>query len=151
MTSIFMKTCIFRQSQITLIYYFLFCYCILWLYSNTSRLQRAIFINFNICQQRSSIKNVFLEISQNSQESTCARVSFFNIALQTLLKKRLWHRCFPENFVKFLRTSFLQKISGRLLLKFIVSWEVHRSLFSYSFAKFFLQYLQLFCDGCTFH
>ena len=28
---------------------------------------------------------------------------FFNI---TLLKKRLWHRCFPVNFVKFLRTSF---------------------------------------------
>ena len=24
----------------------------------------------------------------------------------TLLKKRLWHRCFPLNFVKFLRTSF---------------------------------------------
>ena len=22
----------------------------------------------------------------------------------TLLKKRLWHRCFPVNFVKFLRT-----------------------------------------------
>ena len=24
----------------------------------------------------------------------------------TLLKKRLWHRCFPVNFAKFLRTSF---------------------------------------------
>ena len=24
----------------------------------------------------------------------------------TLLKKRLWHRCFSVNFVKFLRTSF---------------------------------------------
>ena len=24
-----------------------------------------------------------------------------------LLKKRLWHRCFPVNFVKFLRTTFL--------------------------------------------
>ena len=24
----------------------------------------------------------------------------------TLLKKRLWHRCFPVNFVKFLRTPF---------------------------------------------
>ena len=23
---------------------------------------------------------------------------------ETLLKKRLWHRCFPVNFVKFLRT-----------------------------------------------
>ena len=34
----------------------------------------------------------------------------------TLLKKRLWHRCFLVNFVKFLRASFLQNISGRLLL-----------------------------------
>ena len=26
----------------------------------------------------------------------------------TLLKKRLWHRCFPLNFVKLLTTTFLQ-------------------------------------------
>ena len=30
--------------------------------------------------------------------------------------KRLWHRCFPGNFAKFLRTLFLQNTSGRLLL-----------------------------------
>ena len=35
----------------------------------------------------------------------------------TLLKKRLWHRCFPWNFAKFLSTSFLQNPSGRLLLQ----------------------------------
>ena len=35
----------------------------------------------------------------------------------TLLKKRLWHRCFPVNFAKFLRTHFLQKTFR--LLKFI--------------------------------
>ena len=34
----------------------------------------------------------------------------------TLLKKRLWSRWFPVNFVKFLRTPFLQNISGRLVL-----------------------------------
>ena len=34
----------------------------------------------------------------------------------TLLKKRLWHRCFPVNFAKFLRLPFLQNTSGRLLL-----------------------------------
>ena len=53
---------------------------------------------------------VFLEISQNSHENTCVRVS--------LLKKKLCHRCFHVNFVKFLRTSFLQNTFGRLLLKF---------------------------------
>ena len=46
--------------------------------------------------QRCSVKKVFLEISQKSQENTCPKVS----------DKRLWHRCFPVNLVMFLRTSF---------------------------------------------
>ena len=45
---------------------------------------------------------------------------FFNKVVDlrpaTLLKKRLWHRCFPVNFAKFLRTPFLQNTSGRLRL-----------------------------------
>ena len=32
----------------------------------------------------------------------------------TLLKMRLWHRCLPVNFAKFLRTPFLQNTSGLL-------------------------------------
>ena len=59
-------------------------------------------------------KKVFFEISQNSQENTCARVSFLRPA--TLFKKKLWHSCFPVNFAKFLRPTFLQNTSGRLLL-----------------------------------
>ena len=35
---------------------------------------------------------------------------------ETFLKKRLWYRCFTVNFVKFLRTPFLQNTSERLLL-----------------------------------
>ena len=36
----------------------------------------------------------------------------------TLLKKRLWHRCwsFPVNFVKFLRTPFTEHLRATLLL-----------------------------------
>ena len=45
-----------------------------------------------------------------------ARAFFDKVAAGTLLKKRLWQRCFPVNFVKFLRTLFLQNTSGRLLL-----------------------------------
>ena len=45
---------------------------------------------------------------------------FFNkvagLSPATLLEKRLWHRCFPVNFAKSLRTPFLQNTSGRLLL-----------------------------------
>ena len=33
-----------------------------------------------------------------------------------LLKMRLWHRCFPVNFGKFLRTSFLTEHLRWLLL-----------------------------------
>ena len=35
----------------------------------------------------------------------------------TLLKKRHWHRWFPVNYAKFLRTLFLLNISGQLFLK----------------------------------
>ena len=54
--------------------------------------------------QGCSVKRVFLEVSQNSQENTCASL-FFNRPA-TLLKKRLWHGHFPVNFVEFLRTHF---------------------------------------------
>ena len=36
--------------------------------------------------------------------------------LRNFAKKRLWHRCFPVNFTKFLKTPFAQNTSGRLLL-----------------------------------
>ena len=66
--------------------------------------------------RRCSIKKLFLKISQNSQENTCARVSFLNksqVAPATILKKE----ALAQNFAKFLRTPFLQNISGTLLLK----------------------------------
>ena len=47
-----------------------------------------------------SIKNSVLKILHNSQENTSACLS-----PATLLKKRLWRRCFSVNFAKFLRTS----------------------------------------------
>ena len=63
---------------------------------------------------------MFLEISQNSQENTCAGVSF-SIKLQALarsfIKKETWHRCFPVNFAKFPRAPFLTKRLRWLLLK----------------------------------
>ena len=56
--------------------------------------------------RRCSVKAVFLEILQNSQEKTSARVSFlikFQDSACNFIKKRLWHRRFPMNFEKFLR------------------------------------------------
>ena len=67
---------------------------------------------------------MLLKISQNFQENTCARVSFF-IKLSTpdprpanLLKKRPWHKCIPVNLAKLLRVIFLLNASWRLLLFF---------------------------------
>ena len=83
----------------------------------------------NFCQEISETatrgvlcKKVFLEILQNSQKNTCARASFFNkvadLSPATLFKKELLRGWFPVNFVKFVRTPFLQNTSGRLLLKY---------------------------------
>ena len=57
---------------------------------------------------------------QNSQESTCGGVfSLIKLQAWSLLKDRLWHRCFPVNFWKFLRISFLTEQLWWLLLKCI--------------------------------
>ena len=53
-------------------------------------------------------KKMFLKISQNSQENTCVRVSFFN----KVACPRLWHRSFPVNFMKFWGTSFYRTPPG---------------------------------------
>ena len=66
---------------------------------------RTSFSQNSSFSQRCSVKKMFLEISQNLQEKTCARDSVLRPA--TLLKKRLWYRCFLVNFAKRLRTPFL--------------------------------------------
>ena len=41
------------------------------------------------------------------------------------IKKSLWHKCFPLNFAKFLRTTFLQNTSGTasvLVLSVAIIW-----------------------------
>ena len=53
--------------------------------------------------RRCSIKKGFLEISASTWPAN-------------LLKMRLWHRCFPVNFAKFLRTSFFTERLQWLLL-----------------------------------
>ena len=64
-------------------------------------------------------KDVLRKSAKFTGKHLC-RSLFFNeiagLSLATLLKKRLWHRYFPVNFEKFLRTPFLQNTSGRLLL-----------------------------------
>ena len=60
------------------------------------------------------MKKVFLKIWQNSQENPCVRVVS---QPGTLLEKRLWHRCFPVNFVKILRAPIFVEHLWWMLLK----------------------------------
>ena len=62
-------------------------------------------LSLSVSQSRSGRPEVFCEksvlrnIAKLTGKHLCPR-------LATLFKKKLWHRCFPVNFVKFLRTLF---------------------------------------------
>ena len=57
---------------------------------------------------------------------------FFSAVPQpaTLLKKRLWHRCFPVNFTKFIRTPFLTEHFQWLLLMVLFLFFIFTLIFS---------------------
>ena len=65
-------------------------------------------------QRRSSVKrSVHKDFAKFTGKHQCLNLYFNKIAsLRTvnLLKKRLRHRCFSENFVKFLRTHFAEHL-----------------------------------------
>ena len=71
-------------------------------------------------QKKSFLLNFNLKISffQNNHRRCSVKKGVLRNLPATLLKKRLWRRCFPHSFVKFLRTPFLQSTFGRLLLFF---------------------------------
>ena len=50
------------------------------------------------------VKKVFLKLHKIHRKTPVPESLF-----QTLLKKKLWHRCFPVNFVNYLRTPFLYR------------------------------------------
>ena len=51
-----------------------------------------------------------------STKAVAQRCSVKKAVPATLLKKRHWHRCFPANFAKFLRTPFFTEHLWWLLL-----------------------------------
>ena len=79
----------------------------------------------NLARHRSSRPGVFCKkgVLRNFAKFTgkhlCQSLFFNKVAglrPATLLKKRLWHRCFPVNFGKFLRTPFITEHLWWLLL-----------------------------------
>ena len=64
-------------------------------------------------------KGVLRNFTKFTGKHLCQSLFFNKVAglrPETLLKKRLLHRCFPLNFGKFLRTPYLHNTSRRLLL-----------------------------------
>ena len=76
--------------------------------------------NYRSNPRRFSVRKGFLENFAKLTGKQLRQWLFFNkvaaLRAATRLKKRLWHRCFPADLAKFLRTPFLQNTSGRLLL-----------------------------------
>ena len=66
-------------------------------------------------------KSVLKNFGKFTGKHLCQSLFFNKVAglgPPTSLKKKLGHRFFPVNFMKFLRTPFLQNTSGRLLQLF---------------------------------
>ena len=61
------------------------------------------------------------------------------------IKKRPWRRCFPVNFVKFLRTPFLTEHLRWLLLILTYSY-LSRGGFLFTYFKFWISWNQIKCN-----
>ena len=85
---------------------------------------------FRSSHRRCSVrKSILKNFSEPTGIHVCHSLHFNKVAG----KLRLWHRCFPVNFVKFLRLLFLQNTSRQLLLT-VSTWfywsGMHRNLLS---------------------
>ena len=100
------------------------------------------YLNFCISKSNARSQKSLLYFRSSHQRCSIKKgvlwnfVKFIGLRPANLLKKRLWHRCFPVNFTKFLRTPFLQNTSGRLLL-FIVQWPYRMTLTLITFGFLF--------------
>ena len=83
----------------------------MWSYLHNQRLKQTlqIYTSEAVVQRCSVKKGVFRNFAKFTGKYLCQSLFFNKVAdlrPATLLKKRLWPRCFPVNFVKFLRNLF---------------------------------------------
>ena len=99
-------------------------------------------------QQRCSVKKGVLRNFTKFTGKHLCQCLFFNkvagLRPASLLKKRFWHRCFPVNFLKFLRTPFFAEhlwrtTSARMTLMNELR-DIDSSLVSSSFRLFFFSF-----------
>ena len=81
-------------------------------------------ISHRSCSVRKGVLRNFAKFTERQLYQSLFFNKVASLSPATLLRKRLWYRCFPVNFAKFLRTPFLQITSARLLLDRIkCSWQ----------------------------
>ena len=72
---------------------------------------------------------VFIKVSQIHRKTPVTEALFFRPA--TLLKMKLWHKCFPVNYTKILRAPFLKNTSGGCFTSPVAAshlrWLLHAS------------------------
>ena len=89
--------------------------------------------NSSICKalsepvaRRCSVKNVFLEILQNSQENNCARVSFLirlQASARNFIKKETLAQVFSCEFCEILKKTFFTEHLQWLLLLLHINYD----------------------------
>ena len=90
-----------------------------WLIPKRTQKFTAWWLHESSRERCSTKKDVLSNFAKSTGKHLCQSLFFDKVAdltPATLLKKSLWHSCFPLNFAKFLKTSFFQNTSGQLLL-----------------------------------
>ena len=89
----------------------------------------AVSTSRNSCPEVFCKKGVLRNIAKFTGKHLCQSLFFNKVAglsAATLLKKRLWHRCFSVNFAQFLETSFFLEYLWWLLLN--QAWRIFHLL-----------------------
>ena len=96
-------------------------------------------INHQRCSVRKGVLRNFTKFTGKHLFQSLFLNKVAGLRSATLLKKRIWHRCFPENFAQFVRTPFLQNTSGRLVLNTVTNEldlvNLQQSKFKINFKK----------------
>ena len=87
----------------------------------SARVQITLFVVWISEIQKQSFADIFRNVHRKTSvlESFCSK--YGELKACNFIKKRLQHRCFPVKFAKFLRTPFLQNISGGCSWKYLMN------------------------------
>ena len=101
-------------------------------------------------------KDVLINFTKFTGKHLCQSLFFHKVGglrPGTLLKKRIWHRCFPVNFRKFIRTLSLKNTSGGGCFwkpSFVLTYPPLNSRLQKLFCQQFCQATEASVQNCNF-